>query len=246
MAHRADHLAAHLAHHIAGVLFQRLAEGVVGGQEEPVSGTGLHHCPTGTVGQREGVVGVMDPVRRTFLVGQRGRTGAVVDDDALLLRAELLHADADRRVQQVDDHVHALGVEPFARLGHADIGLVLVVGRHDLDRLAEHLAAEIVDRHLHGRDRALATDGRVHAGHVGQHADLDAVGVGLRLAGNGTEGGQQRELVLSSHLGVSPGYGMGCLHAEIAVQQLGLFAELVTTHAFRHPAVFDHVVAIGQ
>jgi hypothetical protein len=36
----------------------------------------------------------------------------------------------------------------------ADVGLGLMVGRQELDRTAEHLAAEIVDRHLRGLDLA--------------------------------------------------------------------------------------------
>ena len=63
----------------------------------------------------------------------------------------------------------------------ADIGLVLVVGRDDLDLEAALLDAGILDRHLRGGDRARAGEVGVEARHVGQHADLDDVVGDLRL-----------------------------------------------------------------
>jgi hypothetical protein len=69
-------------------------------------------------------------------------------------------------------HVDFLDVEPFAGDAGGDVGLVLVIGDHDFDRLAEHLAAEILHRHAHGRDRAFAGFMRELTGHVGQHPDL--------------------------------------------------------------------------
>ena len=48
------------------------------------------------------------------------------------------------------------------------------------DRLAQHLAAEIVDRHLRRRHRALAGRRRCRAVHVGEHADLDQIVRNLR------------------------------------------------------------------
>src|SRR5258706_13954956 len=58
-----------------------------------------------------------------------------------------------------------------------------MVGERALDRLVEPLAAEILDRHADGGDRALAGLVGELAGHVGQHADLDdIVGDPRRLA----------------------------------------------------------------
>ena len=56
-----------------------------------------------------------------------------------------------------------LAVEPAIDDADADIRLVLVVGEHDLDLLAENRAAEIFDRHL-GRDhRAYPAEIRIQA-----------------------------------------------------------------------------------
>ena len=41
-------------------------------------------------------------------------------------------------------------------IGDGEIGLVLVIGGDEFDLLAEHLAAEILDRHLGGFERILA------------------------------------------------------------------------------------------
>ena len=62
----------------------------------------------------------------------------------------------------------------------ADIRLELMVADDHADRLAQHLAAEIVDRHLRRGDRTLAGRRRCRAVHVGEHADLDDVVGNLR------------------------------------------------------------------
>ncbi len=65
---------------------------------------------------------------------------------------------------------------PAPRDGAADVGLELVtVADNDADRLAEHGAAEIVDRYLRRGHRALAGRRRGRAVHVGEHADLDDI-----------------------------------------------------------------------
>src|SRR5205807_7909410 len=61
--------------------------------------------------------------------------------------------------------------------------LELVVADDDADRLAQHLAAEIVDRHLRGGDRALTGRRRCRTVHVGEDADLDHVVGNLRERG---------------------------------------------------------------
>jgi hypothetical protein len=77
-------------------------------------------------------------------------------------------------VRQVDDHVDAFGIEPLARQRGRDVRLGPMVGADDGDRLAQHLAAEFLDRHLGRHHRALAGQVRRAAGHVGHDADLDA------------------------------------------------------------------------
>ena len=58
---RAEHLAAIGVDDRGGVALQRVAEGVVGGEEEPGVAAGLHQRLAGAVGQHVGVVG---PVNR--------------------------------------------------------------------------------------------------------------------------------------------------------------------------------------
>src|SRR4051812_33359660 len=50
-----------------------------------------------------------------------------------------------------------------------------MIRRDELDLLTEHLAAEVVNRHLRRGNRALSADVRVQARHVGEHADPDHV-----------------------------------------------------------------------
>ena len=59
-------------------------------------------------------------------------------------------ASAIAEGRQADDHVNALGFPPFAGDRGGDIRLVLWVGVHKLNRLAEHPTAKVLDRHLGG------------------------------------------------------------------------------------------------
>ena len=70
------------------------------------------------------------------------------DEQFLLLVGDVLDGKADRRHRNVDDQVDLVDVVPAPRDAAADIRLELVVADDDADRLAQHLAAEIVDRHL--------------------------------------------------------------------------------------------------
>jgi hypothetical protein len=101
---------------------------------------------------------------------------------------------------RASDHVDAVAVDPFARFLRADVRLILVVGADDLDLLAEHRAAEVLDRHLRRDHRALAAQIGVEPRHVGQDADLDDVagdlgrrrGFSLRGRVAGTAGERRR------------------------------------------------------
>ena len=59
-----------------------------------------------------------------------------------------------------------------------------MVGEHDLDRLAEHGAAGILDGHARGDDRARAAQIGIEAGLVIEHANPDDI-VGDLRARNG-------------------------------------------------------------
>ncbi|MPM50617.1 hypothetical protein SDC9_97359 [bioreactor metagenome] len=63
-----------------------------------------------------------------------------------------------------------------------------MVGRHQLDLLAQHLAAEIVDGHLHRRHGAGAGDVGERAGQVREHAYAHHVVGYLRILRVGERG----------------------------------------------------------
>ena len=75
--------------------------------------------------------------------------GGVGDDQRLLelLRSYSMTASAIAEVGMSMITSTPLVVPPFAGDGGGDVGLVLHVGDDEFDRLAEHLAAEILDRH---------------------------------------------------------------------------------------------------
>ena len=85
VARRAEHLATGGLDHGGGVLLERLAEDVVGGEEVPGVTTLLHDLAAGAVGERPVVVGPVDVVGRALLAGDGGGGGAGEQRDALLL-----------------------------------------------------------------------------------------------------------------------------------------------------------------
>ena len=74
------------------------------------------------------------------------------DEQFMFLVGDILHGQADRRDRHIEDQIDLLGVVPAPGNAGADVRLQLMVGRDQLDRLAERGAAEIVDRHLRGGD----------------------------------------------------------------------------------------------
>ena len=103
MAHLAEHLAAVLQHHRLGVALEGVAEGVVGGQEEPGVAAGLDDRAAGAVGEHPGVVGPVDGVGRARLAGQVGRRRAGNEERLALLARQLVDRQRDRRGRHVED-----------------------------------------------------------------------------------------------------------------------------------------------
>mmetsp|Transcript_57663 Transcript_57663/g.135758 ORF Transcript_57663/g.135758 Transcript_57663/m.135758 type:complete len:322 (+) Transcript_57663:950-1915(+) len=186
-----------------GVGLQGLAEGVVGGQEIPALATGLGDCRAGAVGQGHGVVGVVDGVGRAVGIGEGRAAGADCDEGLFLFGRDRGHGQVGAGVGAADQQVQALGVEPFTRLGRGDVGLVLMVGKDELDLLAGGHALQVGDGHLDGLDATGAIDVGVDAGHVGQETDLDDIARDLGLGSQAAagEGGGDEGLL---H-GLSPG-----------------------------------------
>ena len=172
MPHAAQHLAAGLQHHIGGVLFQILPERIVRGQEEPGIEALLDRGKTGDIGLREGVEHIMHGIGTAGLVGEPDRSGAVEHDDLVARLGDLAGGERGGGRRDVEDHLDALIVEHVAGDVGGKIGLVEMIGGDDLDLAAEHLAAEILRRHLRGGLAAGAGDVGVEAGHIEDAAEF--------------------------------------------------------------------------
>ena len=105
------------------------------------------------LGNGVGVPGPMHADRRARFACEIDGRGARHQEDAILLLGDFLHCKRNRGVGHVDNGVHAVHVDPAPCNRGADIGLVLVVGVNDLDRLARGLAAEILDCHARRFDQ---------------------------------------------------------------------------------------------
>ena len=171
-----------------------MAEGVVGGDEEPGVAAGRHDRLAGAVGERPCVIGPVDRIGRAFVAGERRTRGPGDQEDLVLFLDDLVDGERHARIRDIDDHVDAVDVEPLPGHVGTDIGLVLVIGGHDLDRRLAHLAAEVLNRHLCGYHRTLAGEIGIEARLVVEHADLDHVarhlGMRRRVGGNNGDSGQ--------------------------------------------------------
>ena len=140
-----------------------------------LSAAGLHQRAARRDRDRVRVRAPLEAKRRTGRAGERRCRRARHDVDLLLLGGDLLHRKRDRGTRDVGDHVDAFGVVPSAGDVAGEIGLVLVICGHHFDLLAEHAAAEILDRHFRGFDRPLAAKIGIGSGLVVENADLDAL-----------------------------------------------------------------------
>jgi hypothetical protein len=86
-----------------------------------------------------------------------------------------VNGERDRRRRQLGDHVDAFDLIPTPRDAGGKIGLVLMIGGDDLDLLAEHVAAKILNRHLGRFEGIFAAVIRVDARLIVEDADLDTL-----------------------------------------------------------------------
>ena len=94
----------------------------------------------------------------------------------LLHRGDLRHGDVDARVGAAEQHVRPSWSAHSRNFEAPMSGLFWWSAVSSRDLPAEHLAAEVGDRHLDGFDPAGAHDIRVHAGQVVDVADHDVLG----------------------------------------------------------------------
>ena len=175
VADAAEHFSAGRKHRAGRIGFERMAERIVDGEEKP----GIAALGDDRAGEARGQrIAVIDPRRlgwRACFAGEGRAADGAGNGDPVVLGRKLLDGERDRRIVKADRHVDFFRVEPAPRNRRADVGLVLVIGNDDLDRLAEHRAANIFDRHARGDDRARAAQVGVEAGLVVEHADADDV-----------------------------------------------------------------------
>ena len=172
MLDAAQYFAAGLHHDISRVLFQILTEGIVRRQEEPGVEPGLDGSESGDVGLREGVVGIMHGVGTARLVAQADRGRPVVDHDLVARLGDLAGCQRGGGCRHVVNHLDALIVEHVAGDIGGKIGLVQMIRRDDLDLATEHLATEILRRHLRGRLAARSGNVGVKPGHIEDAAEF--------------------------------------------------------------------------
>ena len=120
----------------------------------------------------------MDGVGRAVLARERGSRSADGEEWNLLFLGGGGYSEAHAGVRAAEHHGQPVAVGPFAKLLHAEVGLVLVIGGQQFDRLTERRAAEVGDRHFDRFDRPGAVDVGIEAGHVVDVADHDLAGVG--------------------------------------------------------------------
>src|SRR6202165_5296930 len=156
MADATQHPPAGRLYRIRSVGLERMAKSVIDRKKEPGIAPLRYDRPRQARGER---IAVIDPGcfgRSTGLTGKSRAPYRAGNGYPVVLRRELLDHKGDARIVEADRHVHLLGVDPLAGNRGPDVGLVLVVGEHDLDWLAEHRAPGILDRHARSDDRAWA------------------------------------------------------------------------------------------
>ncbi len=175
MPYRAKYFAAVLLDHLRGVVLQRISEGVIGGEEKPSIAAALDHLPRGADGERVGVEHPLHGVGRAEFAVKVGRSRGMGYEELLLFIGDALHRQADGGDRHVDDQVDLVTIVPLPGDAGRDVGFELMVGGNHRDRFAQHLAAEIVGRHLRRGHRTGAGRRRRRTGQVGENPDLHNV-----------------------------------------------------------------------
>ena len=167
-----EHLAAGLQDHIGRVLFEVLAEGIVGGQEVPAIEALLDGSEAGHIGLAESVEHIMDRIGAAGFVGEPDRAGTVEYHDLVARLCNLAGGERGGGRGDVEQHLDALIVQHVTGDVGGKVGLVLMIGREDLDLAAQHFATKVLGRHFCGGFRPRPGDIGVQTGHVENAAEL--------------------------------------------------------------------------
>ena len=149
-----------------------MAEGIIGGDEEPAIAASAHHRSTRGFRQHIGVIHPMHGIGCAGRPCQVRCRGPRIHIGLVLLTRDIGNRETDRRCRHIQHHIHAL-VIPLARDIHANIGTVLVIGIDHFD--IEAAIAEFLHRLTRALQPIGAANVAVWAGHVVQHADADGI-----------------------------------------------------------------------
>ena len=129
----------------------------------------------------------------------------IEDDDPVASLGQILDRQPHARIGDVEYRPDPALVIPLPRDGEADIDLVLMVGDEELDRLAQHGTAEILDRHSRHFGAARPGEVGIGAGLVVENADPKGF-IGMCGRGGGKDQQQEGEN-LPKHYATSRGHG---------------------------------------
>ncbi len=175
MTHCLHHFAAILFHHTGYVAFQGVTEGIVSGQDKPALATFFNHRACRTVGQRIGVIHVVDVVRRAVLVGNTGRGRTGDDTQFVVFFQDVADGNGDRGSNQAGDQINVLVLHPAPGSTGGGIRAVTIIRADHFDLGAIDRATEVRDGHFQGCLAIGAGQVTIGAGHVGQVTDFNGV-----------------------------------------------------------------------
>src|SRR5262249_10582209 len=130
-----EHLAAIRSDDRRRVPLQGVAERLIGGDEEPAINPLLDHWLPRRLGESVSVIGPVHAGWRAGFSRQIRRAGGRNEQNSILILRNLLDGKGNRRHRHVGDRIYALALDPFARDVGADVRLVLMIGRNNLDLL---------------------------------------------------------------------------------------------------------------
>lgn len=157
MLDRADDFTAGGAHGFGRLVFKRRTECIIDCDEEPGVEPFVDKRLRDAGSIRIIVVCPLEACRRAGFAGQiHGRRGRI-DRHLFLRTGDLLDGKRHPGIREVDHHVYAIDVEPFARDLASNIGLVLVISRKNADGTAQNGASGLLCRNASGLNRARTT-----------------------------------------------------------------------------------------
>ena len=156
-----------------------MTESVVGGQRKPALAAKLDHGSCDACGQRMGVIGPVNSVRRTGFSGQVGRRSAGHQKRSVFLLHDVSHGKRNSGVRCIDHRIDPVTIKPFPCDIGAGVGLVHMVAADHLNRPL-HLVRrreKIFHCHLCGDNRPWPGDVGVKPDIVRQYAKTQGGGV---------------------------------------------------------------------